>query len=439
MKIWVIGGWASGMMAVTTLVEMWIKDQVFLFEKNSRIWVKVLITWGGRCNVTNWIFSLKDLLLKYPRGAEFIKKWMKLFWPKQMIQWLAKHWLETKVEKDNRVFPITDKSKDVVGVFEKIIAEHSNVQVLLGTEVMKVEKSSASLNSAPPLSKEDIMWSCDQFKIITNEQEYIVDYLILTTGGSSYVQGVYNWYEMAKALWHSITKIGPALTSFVLEDERPKTISGLSVQNARLEVFDPNIGKQTTVWPLLFTHFGMSWPAAFYMSSLLAREDFDESNPLACNIKLDNDKNFEFYDAFLLEKVQNNQHQNIITIISELFPRKLMEEVLMIAGINNDIKIWEVRKEDRKILAHLLSGELEVKIIWRRPGEEFVSAGWVNTDEIDPATMQSKICPHLYLCGEALNVDWLTGWFNLQNAWMTGRVAGLDIGKRTIGGRTIGK
>ena len=457
-KIWIIWWWASWMMTIATLLEMWCKvehqknkwneiflderliptiwetvslsegnklqisktdrykDQIFLFEKNSKLGAKVLITWWGRCNLTTWIFNLRELLTKYPRGAEFLKKWLKIFWPKQVIQRFEKHGLETKIEKDNRVFPVSNKSKDVVWIFENLIKQHENVEVKFNEEVNSIEKIA------------------NQFTLKTTQWEYIVDILVIATGGSSYIQWAFNGYEMAKSLWHKITQIWPSLTSFVTQDEWPKLLSWTSVQNACLEVITQNLTKNISFWPLLFTHFGISWPAVFSMSALLAWDRMiDEKNDLTADcglvvkIHLDKDKNFEFYDNFLLWEVKKNQNQNILNILSELFPKKLSEEVLNIAQIGKDAKIWEVKKEERKILCHLLSWQLELKIIGRRPWEEFVSAWWVATDEVNPETMESKICPNLYLCWEVLNVDGFTGGFNLQSAWMTWRVAGMWI------------
>lgn len=400
-------------MTVATLLEMWCKDQIFLFEKNNKLWAKVLITGGGRCNLTTWIFNLRELLTKYPRGAEFIKKWMKIFWPKQVIQRFEKYGLETKIEKDNRVFPVSDKSKYVVWVFENLFKQNENVHINLWEEVIKVEK-----------------YIQNQFKVTTKKWEYAVDVLVISMWWSTYIHGDYNGYEIAKSLGHQTTQIWPSLTSFVTENERPKLISWMSLQNVQLEVITANLEERISTWPFLFTHFGISWPAVFSLSALLAREQCDENNPLILKLNLDTSKNFEYYDKLLLEKVKENQNQNIFSILSEIFPKKLIEEILKLAEICKDAKIGEVKKEERKILCHLLSWQLEFKIIGRRPWEEFVSAWWVDTSQVNPETMESRVCQNLYLCWEVLNIDWFTGGFNLQSAWMTGRVAGIEIVKR---------
>ncbi len=414
MKIAVIGGGAAGLMVISTLIEKKINAEIYLFEKNDVLGKKVSISGGGRCNVTTGITDKKELLLNYIRGNKFLIPALLAFSPEEVMNWFQGNGVPLKIEKDLRVFPKSDIGNDVVNLFYKIFKKSSRVKL----HILEAVKELRFFN--------------EQFTIVTNEKEYDFDLVVITSGGNAYKHtgSTGDGYDFAKACGHTITSLGPSLNSFEAEEDWIKRLSGLSFPNAKL-TFTLNGGKKKeVVGPVLFTHFGISGPAVFALSAHLAFSEISKLSPMKIKLNPSAVDHFDSYERKLMALILNNGARQIINTLSELLPKSFVEELLTMANVSKDKKSAEVSKNERNRICNLLSSGIEVTLISRRKGDEFVTAGGVCLSEVNNKTMQSKLNFNLYLAGEVLDIDGLTGGFNLQSAWATGRLAGINIAKR---------
>ena len=399
MNIAIIGGGAAGMMAVASLVEHGFKGEIHLFEKNSRLGVKVLISGGGRCNVTTGQDDIKKILEKYPRGAKLLKYALYEFSPQKVFEWFEEHNVPLKIEKDQRVFPRSDNGADVVQAFERIF-QKNNVYVHYKTGITSIQKFD------------------DTYAVTTSADEIMIfDIVLLTTGGEAFrhTGSTGDGYTFAENLGHTITKLAPSLHSFHLKDEYLLQIPGISfpVVSLSVEKFKAN-------GPIIFTHKGISGPATFALSSLAAYT----SMPFTLSIDflpfLSEDELFQI----LIKECQNSKVQ-LKNITFHYIPKSLFHAILE----HNKLAEQKAGELSHKIIRNLIHQfkHLECTVSARGKGDEFVTAGGVSSDEIDSKTFQSKISPNLFFAGEILDIDGFTGGFNLQNAWSTGYVAGRTI------------
>lgn len=394
MKIAIIGAGAAGLMSAATIKELNPKAEVLLFERNSRIGRKIAISGGGRCNVTTGITDKKLLLSKYPRGADFLRKSaFKHFSPEKVVAWFESHGLKLKCEADNRVFPANDNAEAVNELFEQLIPETFK----LSEAVLNIQKLADS-----------------KFEITTSKSSYIVDKLVLTTGGNAYAHtgSTGDGYNFAKSLGHTITELGPSLNSFLVHEDWVKQLSGLSLDNGVLSYKDDSIEG-----PFLFTHFGVSGPTTFAFASKIPFELVTKDNPLKVFLSFGLTKN----DIDNL--ISENGKKSILNILKQKLPERLSRTILEQLKISPNQKSSEISSQNRKNIA---TG-LPITLIARKPGDEFVTAGGINLDEVNAKTMESKLIPNLYFAGEILNIDGYTGGFNLQASWATGRLVGLKL------------
>jgi hypothetical protein len=391
MKIGIVGAGAAGLMAAATLKESNPSAEVLLFEKNSRVGRKVAISGGGRCNVTTGITSIKTLLTKYPRGADFLKVALKSFSPKKVVKWFESNGVPLKCESDMRIFPAADNAEAIVELFERLIPN-----------TFKLHESVLDIDLQPD----------GKFKLTSNKETYEFDKIILTTGGNAYAHtgSTGDGYSFARKLGHTITELGPSLNSFLVKEEWCKQLSGLSLPNATLTYKNTNISGE-----FLFTHFGLSGPAVFAFAAEIAFEKVEKDSPLSINL------NFSLLKSELDQLINDNGKKTILNILKQKLPERLSRTILEQLKIDPNLNAAEISAADRK---KIVAG-LPITLISRRPGDEFVTAGGVDLTEVEDKTMQSKLVPHLYFAGEILNVDGYTGGFNLQASWATGRLAGL--------------
>lgn len=414
MNIWIIWAGASGMMCTATILEQIsqkkLNYKIFLFDKNPKIWVKVAITGWWRCNVTTWIIKNKELITKYVRWWEFIRHSLERFWPKKVMRRFESRWLKLKIEQDMRVFPKSDHSQDVISVFENMFA--NQVEIHLWEEVDNIDIEAGDVDNT------------QKFVVSTNKWKYKMDKILISTGWKAYTETWSSWdaYARASNLWHNITKLAPSLSSFLCEGGFVQNLSWMSFQNAKIK-----LNYKEIIWPILFTHFGISWPLAFTLSSHIAYEEIDIGNPYKIKIQLDKDQNFDFREKTLIQSFNLNPKKQIKTILSDHFSKKFVENICKEYNIDGENICGSVSKSERQTISKLLWWELEIKLIWRRPGDEFVTAGGVSTSEVDGQTMESKMHRWLYFAGEVLDIDWLTWWFNLQACRSTWYIAGENI------------
>lgn len=407
MHIAIIGGGAAGLMAAAAALEINPAATISLIERNPGLGKKVIISGGGRCNVTTGILDVRDVLLRYPRGGKFLSSAMRRFPPEWMISWFEAHDVPLKTEEDLRVFPRSDDGTDIVGVFEQLFrAPDSLVRPLLGrhaTAVTKTEKGFVvSFRSGEPLA---------------------ADRVILTTGGQAYrhTGSTGDGYAFAESLGHTVTPLAPSLSSFFTKETWPEELSGLSIESATLSA--PDVPRASYTGPFLFTHKGVSGPAVFALSALVAFERFDAAHPLAIAIDLFPEEKTDALAARLVETFRANAKKSIKTVLGFLLPKALAAVLVAETGVDGDTQAAQISKKDVAACVRWMKG-MPLTVIGRGAGDEFVTAGGVDTDQVDPRTMESRICPGLYFAGEILNVDGFTGGFNLQASWATGRVAG---------------
>jgi predicted Rossmann fold flavoprotein len=410
-KIAIIGWWAAGMMAMATLVESDFSWEVHLFEKNSSLWAKVIISWGGRCNVTTWYYRRKDIESKYIRGAAWLRETIWNFWPRKIYQWFEDHGVPLKIESDMRVFPVSDNGKDVVGVFERL-SQSKKVTLHYKTGI------------------ESIRYYDWHFELTTSQWIYLMDAVIIATGGNAYSHtgSTGDAYEWARSLGHTVTALGPSLNSFLSQDKWTHELSGIAFQNAKLEIVI-KWKKQQSIWPVLLTHFWLTGPAIFIIAAYSAFETIDWNHPIKILLSVDADKNSVDRHHILLQASKEYPRKQISTILKQYIPDRVVEtwNQQVFAGILSQ-EIWLMSKIIREKIVEKLTGR-EFIIIGRRPGDEFVTAGWISLNEVDHKSMMSKILPWLFFAWEVLDVDGVTGWYNLTSSWATGKLAGDSITK----------
>lgn len=405
MRVGIIGGGAAGMMCAATINETEPKVEVFLIERNDLLGKKVLISGGGRCNVTTGIQDLKVVLKKYPRGEKFLFSAMHKFSPEMVYNWFEQHGVPLKCEKDMRVFPVSNQGKDIVGVFEQIFSKNKT-KVFFKHTVTAVEKKGS------------------KFKILFKEQEPLeVDRLVLSLGGQAFRQtgSAGDGYTLAESLGHSITPLAPSLFSFVTKETWPKNLSGLSFTKVNILVQASK--RQNFTGPFLFTHWGLTGPAVFALSAMIAFENFNKAEPLKIFIDFLPDISVEKLDVEIKKILKDNPKKSFKNSLHNFVPVSLTEIICQELDVNLEKKNAEISKQELFLTQQFLK-RAPLHIVGRGPGDEFVTAGGVDLTEVNPRTMESKICPGLYFAGEILNIDGFTGGFNLQASWATGHAVG---------------
>lgn len=403
MRIAIIGGGAAGLMAAAAVHETDPRAEVFLIEKNDGLGKKVLISGGGRCNLTTGIRDIRMVLTKYPRGAKFLTKAMHRFPPEVVAAWFEGHGVPLKVEADQRVFPVSNDGRDVVAALTAAFGGAA-VKTMLKTQVMAVRKNR------------------DGFAVSLKNQDapLLVDRVVLTTGGQAYRQtgSTGDGYGFAVSLGHSLTPLAPSLSALATADKWVADLAGVSFKKALLRA-----GERKAEGPFIFTHRGLSGPAVFALSSLVAFDDFSPAKPLAVSIDFFPDRKLADLSEMALFHLQKYPKKSLANVLGALVPKSFSAIVCGQCGLDAESPAAGCGKKCAENLAKCLK-DFRLNVVGRSAGEEFVTAGGIDLKEVDPSTMQSKICPGLFLAGEILDIDGFTGGFNLQSAWATGRLAG---------------
>lgn len=393
------------MMAAATIVEEQPSAQVILIEKNPRLGRKVIISGGGRCNVTTGITNVRELLTNYPRGSKFLTSAMNQFSPDQVYGWFEGRGVPLKIEADNRVFPVSNDGHDIVGVFERLF-QKSNCELRLEAAVERVEKKSID------------------FEIILKSGETLtVDKVIITTGGLArrYTGSTGDGYAFAEYLGHTVTPISPSLNSFLTAEAWPGQYAGISFE--RIQLTWQQNKKTTATGPIVFTHKGLSGPAVFRLSAQVAHEQYSKEHPLSITIDFVPDQSSDQVLQELNQLIERQPKRFAKFLLQPWLPKRLAEEVMTQLCIPADQHGATIGKASRRALVHWLKA-CPLHVIGRSPGDEFVTAGGVDLTEVNPSTMESRVCSGLYFAGEVLDIDGYTGGFNLQASWATGRLAG---------------
>lgn len=407
MKIAIIGGGAAGLMAASAIAELNNEKEmtVYLIEKNKTLGQKVLISGGGRCNVTTGFSDLRLIAERYPRGGKFLLSALTAFPPDAVCEWFEAHGVPLKTEGDLRIFPKSDNGKDILNAFETIFQKHQ-VEVLTNHEVTQIQKVGKHFQI--------------HFK---NRPLLEVDKVILTTGGQAYrhTGSTGDGYTFAESLGHTITPLAPSLNSFIVAESWPKTLAGVSLPLVTLTVKAQQKYKYTG--PILFTHRGLTGPAAFALSSLIAFETYAPESPLPMSLDLLPNTTHAVLEHDFKTELHNNPKKLFRNSLGSFVPKSLALELCALIPVGTDKNNNEVSKKEVAKTVETLKN-LPLTLIGRAAGDEFVTAGGVELSEVDAKTLESKLCPGLYFAGEILNIDGFTGGYNLQAAWCTGRRAG---------------
>ena len=415
MKVIVIGGGPAGMMAAITSAEN--ENEVILLEKNKGLGKKLLITGKGRCNITSSL-PMEDFIKNTPGNGMFLYSAYNKFTNQDIISFLKKQGLDVKEERGNRIFPVTDKSKDVLNCFEKKLKNLKNVKIMYEMPVSEI-----LINEEKRITGV----KCKNGAIIKAEK------VILATGGKSYplTGSTGDGYEMAKKLGHMITKIKPSLVPLeTYEQDLHRSLQGLSLRNVKIKMVDTC--KNKTIYEdfgeMLFTHFGVSGPVILSGSAHLVRyKNIDEllkNKKIKLLIDLKPALTEEKLNDRILRDFEDFKNKNFKNSLDKLLPQKLIPVIIERSGINPDKQVNSITKQERTQIVKLLK-EFGVTIKnFRRIEDGIITAGGISIKEVNPKTMESKLILGLYFAGEILDVDSYTGGFNLQIAYSTGFVAG---------------
>ena len=417
-KVIVIGGGPAGMMAAITAKEN--KNDVMIVEKNNQLGKKLLITGKGRCNITSSL-DIKDFIKNTPGNGMFLYSAYQKYTNKDIIKFLKDQGLEVKEERGNRIFPITDKSVDVLKCFTKKIKE-LNIDIKYNTKVIKIlEENIDGINKVVGVK--------------TNKEDLKANKIILATGGKSYplTGSTGDGYKLAEQLGHTITQIKPSLAPLeVYDKDECKQLQGLSLKNVEIKLIDTEKNKNIyeDFGEMIFTHFGVSGPTILSSSAHLVRykniERLFKDKKIVLKIDLKpalDDKKLNDRILRDFEEFKNKQFKNSL---DKLLPQKLIPVIIQKSNINPNKKVNEITKKEREeLISNIKDFEIIIKNF--RPIEEaIITKGGINIKEINPKTMESKKVKGLYFAGEIIDVDSYTGGFNLQIAYSTGYVAGLD-------------
>ncbi len=379
---------------------------VTLIEKNDRIGKKLFITGKGRCNITNNA-PIEDFFDNVMKNKNFLYSSFYGFTNTDIINLLEKYGLKVKVERGNRVFPASDKSSDVIKAFQKFLSDN-NVELMLNTNVHSVEVQD------------------EKFVVKTNSGDMTFDKLVIATGGKSYPStgSTGDGYIFAKELGHNITKIRPSLVPIEVKEDWIKDLQGLSLKNVTLSAYAKKKLLYKEFGEMIFTHYGISGPIVLSISNYLYRY-VNDGIRLLIDLKpaLDNKK----LDDRILRDFELNNNKKIKNSLDDLLPQKLIPVTIFLTGIDPEKTVNQITREERLKLLEFIKG-FPISFKSFRPIEEgIVTSGGVDTKEINPSTMESKIIPGLYFAGEVIDVDALTGGYNLQIAYSTGYLAGNNV------------
>lgn len=407
-QVIIIGGGAAGMMAAIAAAGS--GHQVRIYEKNEKLGKKIYITGKGRCNVTN-ACDVEELFGNVIHNPKFLYSSFYTFTNTDVMELIEKNGCPLKTERGNRVFPVSDKSSDVIHALT-VALRNLGVEVELHEEVSEVLKEDGHVTGV---------------RLKRGGQVVPADAVIVTTGGLSYPStgSTGDGYRFAKELGHTITELSPALVPFEVKEDVCKELQGLSLRNIRVEIRNGKKLLYQEFGEMLFTHFGVSGPvllsASSYVASALKKE------PLTLSIDLKPALSEEQLDARILrdfEEAKNKQYKNSL---SHLLPAKLISVIIERSGISPEKKVNEITKEERHKLIEAVK-DFRVTLIGLRDYKEaIITQGGVSVREVNPSTMESKKTAGLYFAGEVLDLDAVTGGFNLQIAWSTGYLAGSSI------------
>lgn len=425
----VIGAGAAGMMAAIAAAQN--GNQVTVLEKNEKAGKKIYITGKGRCNITN-ACDVEELFNNVVTNKKFLYSAFYGFSNDDVVAMLKEAGLETKVERGDRVFPVSDRAGDVISALVRIM-KRLGVKIEYDTTVTELvishsdevdgDMESSRTGKVGKKKAQGIIAGvkCSSGKI------YKADAVIVATGGVSYptTGSTGDGYEFARKAGHNVTALSPALVPFNVAEEDIKALQGLALKNSGVTIYDGKKKLYEDFGELLFTHFGVSGPTVLSASSYVAKKI--KEHPLKLVIDLKPGLDTEQLDARVLRDFDEFTNKNFNNALDKLLPKSLIPVVIRRSGIDEYKKVHEISREERQRLVNTIKN-LEFTLTGLRGyNEAIITQGGVSIKEIDPSTMESKLVKGLYFAGEVLDLDAVTGGFNLQIAWSTGHLAGVSI------------
>lgn len=402
LKIAVIGGGAAGFFAALSVKEHFPNYSITIFEKSNKLLSKVKISGGGRCNVTNAAFDIKELASNYPRGENFLKKAFGQFNVKDTIEWFEDRGVPLETLSDNCIFPKSNTSQSIIDCFISN-AKKKEIEIQLKSGVDKIEVVE------------------NGFKLFSQGNEFIYDKVIITTGGQPKISGL-KWIE---GLGHSIVNPLPSLFTFNMPKNPICELMGNVVENTTVKVEGT---KLIAKGPLLVTHWGMSGPAILKLSAWGARILEDKGYQFSILVNWLDDKKAEEVQLLIEKIVKENGDKKVINFNPFPMTNRLWSFILDKSSISIHLKWKEIGKKSvNKLINNLLNDRYEVsgKTTFK---EEFVTAGGISLTNVNVQKMESKVIPGIFFAGEVLDIDGITGGFNFQAAWTTAYIAGKSVG-----------
>ena len=404
----VVGGGAAGMMAAVFAARN--GQNVQLLEKNEKLGKKLFITGKGRGNITN-AADIEDLFTAVTSNPKFLYSGFYSFTNQQVIDFFEELGVKTKIERGERVFPVSDHSSDVIAAFSREL-KSLGVAVSLHTEVGEL--------------------LCEQDKVcgvlLTNGKKMKADAVIVATGGISYPStgSTGDGYRFARETGHRVTELLPSLVPMEVRQWYAKELQGLSLRNIEIRITDGKKKLYEEFGEMLFTHYGVTGPVILSASSVVGKTL--RKKELTLHIDLKPALSEEQLDKRILREFDANHNKQYKNSIDSLFPAKLKPVMIELSEIEPEKKVNEITKEERQRLVHLIKDFTMTLTGLRGYNEAIITKGGVSVKEIDPGTMESKKMKGLYFAGEVLDLDAVTGGYNLQIAWSTGYLAGINAG-----------
>ena len=408
----VVGGGAAGMFAAIAAAKN--GHQVTLYEKNEKLGKKIFITGKGRCNITN-AADMEELFDAVVTNSKFLYSSFYGYTNQNVIDFFEDAGVPVKIERGNRVFPTSDHSSDVIRALEREMKK-AGVKVCLNTEVKSVEAENGKFDRV----------------VLKDTTTQIADACIVATGGLSYrsTGSTGDGFRFAESVGHKVTQCFPSLVPMETKEPWICELQGLSLRNVEAKIWDGKKELYKDFGEMLFTNFGVSGPLIISASSYVGKKFMDkkgQKKELTLEIDLKPALTEEQLDQRVLRDFEENHNRQFKNAITKLFPTKLIPVMLELGGIDPEKKVNSIEKEERKQFVHLMKHFRMTLTGLRDYPEAIITKGGVNVKEIDPGTMESKLVKGLYFAGEVLDLDALTGGFNLQIAWSTGYAAGNAI------------
>ena len=411
-KVIVIGGGPAGMFAAIAAAEN--GHQVLLLEKNEKLGKKLFITGKGRCNITN-SSDMEVLFQSVVTNRKFLYSAFYAYDNQMVIDFFEQSGLSVKNERGNRIFPVSDHSSDVIAALQRTLKK-DGVEIRLFSEVRTLLYQDTPEGDGRVCGVQ-----------LSNGEKLAADDVIVATGGFSYqtTGSTGDGYRFAKEAGHTVTAICPSLVPFNVKEAYVREMQGLSLKNVNVRIYYGKKKLYDEFGEMLFTHFGVSGPLILTASAML-KPDLTKQ-PLHMEIDLKPALTEEQLDKRLLKDFEEAKNRQFKNSIGRLFPAKMIPVILELSGIEPDKKVNEITKEERQQFLHLIKAFPMTLNGVRDFNEAIITKGGIKVSEVNPSTMESKLVKNLYFCGEVLDLDAVTGGFNLQIAWSTGHLAGSCI------------